>query len=125
SRSETVGDLMARRQMDLPARNDRRELKLSERAPATSSLLKPFSLNDLAARRERRAEFKDDWAESHFRRDARASFLTRSVATTIPIPEQRGAALSNNWRGDRFAGRQYWAFRNYQHQWHDSSWWHH
>jgi len=110
--------------MDVPTRNDWRESKLTERARTSNSLLKPFSMNDVAARRQRRAEFKDDWAESHFRREARTSLLTRSVATTTAIREQRGAAFSNNWRGDRFAGRQYWAFRNYQRQWHDSGWWH-
>jgi Putative peptidoglycan-binding domain-containing protein len=38
---------------------------------------------------------------------------------------ERRAAFSNNWRGDAFAGRQYWAFRNYRRQWHDGGWWHH
>jgi hypothetical protein len=51
--------------------------------------------------------------------------VNRSVATTTAVREQRRAAFSNNWRGAAFAGRQYWAFRNYQSQWHDSGWWHH
>jgi len=37
----------------------------------------------------------------------------------------RRAAITNNWRGEAFAGRQYGAFRNYSRQWHDSGWWRH
>jgi hypothetical protein len=31
--------------------------------------------------------------------------------------------ITNNWRGDAFRGERYWAFRNYNRQWHDRSWW--
>jgi putative peptidoglycan binding protein len=31
--------------------------------------------------------------------------------------------VTNNWRGDAFRGQRYWAFRNYNRQWHDHSWW--
>jgi hypothetical protein len=31
--------------------------------------------------------------------------------------------ITNDWRGDAFRGQRYWAFRNYQRQWHDRSWW--
>jgi Putative peptidoglycan binding domain len=31
--------------------------------------------------------------------------------------------ITNNWRGDAFRGQRYWAFRNYNRQWHDRSWW--
>jgi putative peptidoglycan binding protein len=31
--------------------------------------------------------------------------------------------VTNNWRGDAFRGQRYWAFRNYNRQWHDRSWW--
>jgi hypothetical protein len=31
--------------------------------------------------------------------------------------------ITNNWRGDAFRGRRYAAFRNYNRQWHDRSWW--
>jgi putative peptidoglycan binding protein len=35
----------------------------------------------------------------------------------------RNARVTNNWRGDAFHGQRYWAFRNYNRQWHDRSWW--
>ena len=35
----------------------------------------------------------------------------------------RNARVTNNWRGDAFSGQRYWAFRNYNRQWHDRSWW--
>src|SRR5512132_33790 len=31
--------------------------------------------------------------------------------------------ITNNWRGDAFSGQRYAAFRNYNRQWHDRSWW--
>jgi hypothetical protein len=31
--------------------------------------------------------------------------------------------VTNNWRGDAFRGQRYWAFRNYNRQWHDRGWW--
>ena len=31
--------------------------------------------------------------------------------------------ITDNWRGDAFRGQRYWAFRNYNRQWHDRSWW--
>ena len=31
--------------------------------------------------------------------------------------------ITNNWRGDAFRGQRYAAFRNYNRQWHDHSWW--
>jgi len=96
-----------------------------ERPPASNSLLKPFTMNDTAALRPRRAEFNDRLATTYFKGQTRSSFVNRSGATTAAIQGQRRAAFSSNWRGDWFAGRQYWAFRNYQSQWHDSGWWHH
>ena len=35
----------------------------------------------------------------------------------------RNVTITNNWRGDAFRGQRYWAFRNYNRQWHDRSWW--
>src|SRR5438034_703304 len=31
--------------------------------------------------------------------------------------------ITNNWRGEAFRGQRYAAFRNYNRQWHDRSWW--
>jgi hypothetical protein len=35
----------------------------------------------------------------------------------------RNVRITNNWRGDAFRGERYWAFRNYNRQWHDRHWW--
>lgn len=35
----------------------------------------------------------------------------------------RNVRITNNWRGDTFRGQRYAAFRNYNRQWHDRSWW--
>jgi len=80
-------------------------------------------MNDTAALRPPRAEFNNRWATTYLRGQMRSSFVNRSGPATAPIQEQGRAAFSNNWRGDRLTGRRYWTFRNYQPQWHDSSWW--
>jgi hypothetical protein len=35
----------------------------------------------------------------------------------------RNVGVTNNWRGDAFRGQRYWAFHNYNRQWHDRGWW--
>src|SRR5689334_692484 len=37
----------------------------------------------------------------------------------------RNAVVTNNWRGERFSGRNYSVFRNYSRQWHNRDWWRH
>jgi len=39
------------------------------------------------------------------------------------INRERNARITNNWRGARFSGQSYAAFRNYHRQWHDRGWW--
>ena len=39
------------------------------------------------------------------------------------VNRQRNVAINNNWRGSRFSGQNYAAFRNYHRQWHDRGWW--
>jgi putative peptidoglycan binding protein len=53
------------------------------------------------------------------------ALVNRSIAATTAARGQTRVAVTNNWRGPNFTGRQYTAFRNYQSQWHDSDWWWH
>lgn len=39
------------------------------------------------------------------------------------INRERNARITNNWRGARFGGQSYAAFRNYHRAWHDRGWW--
>jgi hypothetical protein len=41
------------------------------------------------------------------------------------INRRGNAHIVNNWRGERFRGQNYAAFRNYHRQWHDRGWWNH
>jgi hypothetical protein len=41
----------------------------------------------------------------------------------VTVNRQRNVLVTNNWRGSRFSGQQYAAFRNYHRQWHDRGWW--
>lgn len=118
-----INDVAARRQTRVATANDWRESRPREQLHTRGSLLEPFTMNDTPARREARTEFNDRLATTYFKGETRSSFANRSGAPTAAIQGQRRAAFSNNWRGDRFVGRQYSAFRNYQPQWHDSSWW--
>jgi hypothetical protein len=118
-----IDDIASRGQARLSSANDWRESRFRERPRPSGPLLNRFTTNDAAARRQTRGEFNNRWADSNFRRQDRSSFVNRSRSTSFW--SERRAAVSNNWRGDAFNGRQYWAFRNYQSQWHDSGWWRH
>ena len=43
----------------------------------------------------------------------------------VNINRQRNVTVVNNWRGERFRGQNYAAFRNYHREWHDRDWWNH
>jgi hypothetical protein len=122
-RSRSVMDGMAARTQAPPSDRSWADSRLVGQAHTSRSLLEPFTMNDAAAWRSTRTEFNNRWATSYFKGQTRHSFVNRRGATTAAIQEQRRAAFNNNWRGDWFAGGQYRAFRNYQPQWHDSSWW--
>ena len=138
-----------------PVNNDWRESRLSQRPRPTSSFVNRPAMTNSAAWRQTRLEansrfrerlgtnnsfsnrfdvrsavtrpaarqpFNNGWADSRFK-ERSSSLVNRSRSTAF----WRGtrAAITNNWRGEAFAGRQYGAFRNYSRQWHDSGWWRH
>lgn len=41
------------------------------------------------------------------------------------VNRHRNVKVVNHWRGDRFNGRHYAAFRNYHREWHHRDWWRH
>jgi hypothetical protein len=53
-------------------------------------------------------------------RDLRTT-RTRNIETN----RNRNVTITNNWRGSRFSGSQYAAFRNYHRAWHSRDWWTH
>ena len=55
-----------------------------------------------------------------FNRGRNLAFTNRQNAA---INRERNARITNNWRGARFSGQSYAAFRNYHRQWHDRGWW--
>lgn len=57
------------------------------------------------------------------RQRALAANTNRNVTINRTRNVNRNVTLVNNWRGDRFAGRNYVAFRNYHRSWHDRGWW--
>jgi len=118
-RSEVGG--RADRRMAL---NDRwADSDFRERSRTSSSFLNRFSQRDAEARPETRQSFNNYWANSNFknRLHPNSSFGNKSRSTAFWSGSHAG--FRNNWSGSEFSGRQYWAFQNYQPQWHDSGWW--
>jgi hypothetical protein len=101
--------------------NDLKESRLSPQPRRTNSFVNRSRPSDALARPMPHQPFNRSWADSNFSERSR-SFVNRSRSTAFW--SGRRAAVTNNWRGSEFSGRQYWAFRNYQRQWHDSGWWH-
>ena len=56
-------------------------------------------------------------------RNFRNRNLSGNTTTNIGVNRNRNVTVTNNWRGSRFSGQQYAAFRNYHRQWHNRSWW--
>jgi hypothetical protein len=118
----TAGGIATHRPTRLTTANDWRDSRFNGRPRPSDSVLNRFTMNDLADRRQTRREFNNKWSGGNFRRQTRGSFVNRSRSTAFW--SGRRAAVTNNWRGSEFSGRHYWAFHNYQRQWHDSGWWH-
>jgi hypothetical protein len=78
--------------------------------------------------RDRSARFNDQArVRSNVAVNRDRNFRNRNVSgnttTNIGVNRNRNVTITNNWRGSRFSGRQYAAFRNYHRQWHNRSWW--
>ena len=83
---------------------------------------------NLAVNRTRNAEINRARNANEFRdRNNVAINRNRNLAVnrTGNAAYYRGGnvRVTNNWRGDAFRGQRYAAFRNYNRQWHDRSWW--
>jgi hypothetical protein len=81
---------------------------------------------NLALNRTRNAEVNRFRNANEFRgRNNVAINRNRNFNRTQNAAFYRGGnvRVTNNWRGNAFRGQRYWAFRNYNRQWHDRSWW--
>ena len=107
------------RQSRLATANDLRESRLSPQPRPINSFANRSRGSDALARPVPRQP--NSSADSNFSKRS-SSFVNRSRSAAFW--SGRRAAVTNNWRSSEFSGRQYWAFRNYQRQWHDSGWWH-
>ncbi len=56
-------------------------------------------------------------------RSFRNGTFSGNTTTNVGVNRNRNVTVTNNWRGSRFSGQQYAAFRNYHRQWHDRGWW--
>lgn len=83
--------------------------------------------NNVTVNRERNARMRNDVTANRERNFARNRNV--NVGSNFPVNRNRmatrNAVVTNNWRGERFAGRNYAVFRNYNRQFHNRDWWHH
>ena len=75
--------------------------------------------NDLTVNRERNARVNRGGNVAVNRQRNVSVNRERNITTN----RVRNVTVNNNWRGERFSGRQYAAFRNYHREWHDRGWW--
>lgn len=78
--------------------------------------------------RDRNARFNDQArVQSNVTVNRDRNFRNRTfsgnTSTNVAVNRNRNVTVTNNWRGSRFSGQQYAAFRNYHRQWHDRGWW--
>lgn len=130
-KARTSSDAVVRRNF---ARRDSNRVARSEN-------LKNFrERNNVVTSRERRLTARNDVAvnrERNFttRRALRAQNdevavdrtrgFNRNRNRNIEVNRHRNITVTNNWRGERFSGRHYAAFHNYNRQWHHRDWWRH
>jgi hypothetical protein len=108
-------------------RNDVNRYRNTNESRARNSVAVNRERN-LAANRTRNAEVNRARNANEFRgRNNVAINRNRNFAvnrTQNAAYYRRGnVSITNNWRGDAFRGQRYAAFRNYNRQWHDRSWW--
>jgi hypothetical protein len=108
-------------------RNDVNRYRNTNESRARNSVAVNRERN-LAANRTRNAEVNRARNANEFRgRNNVAINRNRNFAVnrTGNAAYYRGGnvRITNNWRGDAFRGQRYAAFRNYNRQWHDRSWW--
>ena len=108
------------RQTRLGANNRWADSRFRERLRMHDSFLNGSDVRNAVTRPAARQPFNNSWVDSRFKE--RSSSLVNGSRSTSYWSGTR-AAITNNWKGEAFAGRQYGAFRNYQRQWHDSGWW--
>ena len=108
------------RQTRLGANNHWADSRFSERLRTNDFFLNRSDVRNALTRPATRQPFHNGWTDSRLK-ERSSSFVNGSRTTAFW--GGRRAAVTNNWRGSGFSGRQYGAFRNYQRQWHDSGWW--
>jgi Putative peptidoglycan binding domain len=110
------------RQTHLEANDRWADSRLRERLRTNNSFSNRSDVRNAVTRPAARQPFNNGWADSRFK-ERSSSLVNRSRSTGFWSGTRAG--ITNNWRGEAFAGRKYWAFRNYQRQWHDNGWWSH
>jgi hypothetical protein len=83
---------------------------------------------DVTVNRERNLNVNRYRTANEFRGGDNAAINSNpnfAVTNTRDFTYYRGrdVGITNNWRGDAFRDSRYSAFRNYERQWHDRSWW--
>jgi len=100
-------------------------VRVRERHPNTtvrSDIATNARVRDRNARFNDQARVRSNVAVNRDR-NLRTRNFSGNTTASISVNRNRNVTITNNWRGSRFSGRQYAAFRNYHRQWHNRSWW--
>src|ERR1700722_6626006 len=89
----------------------------------TSGTTRTTALHARNLQSSSRSRVHNNVAVSHARNSNTVHRNNVGVNRNRTVATNRNVGVNNNWRGNRFAGRNYAAFRNYHRQWHDRGWW--
>ncbi|MEP7015949.1 MAG: peptidoglycan-binding protein [Verrucomicrobiota bacterium] len=94
---------------------------LRERSVATNSRLR--ATRNVGVNRERNLTTRRALRANNEVAVNRGDNFRKNRTRNIEVNRSRNVFVTNNWRGHRFAGHNYAAFRNYHRQWHNRGWW--
>jgi hypothetical protein len=92
----------------------RQSAAIRQRTPVQNANVRTASQQNVAVRNRAAMELQRDNVRNQS--DVRGQRFARQ--------RRANAVVTNNWRGERFSGQRYSAFRNYRRQYHDRDWWH-
>jgi hypothetical protein len=106
------------------ARATNRQNRITSRETAANNRAQVAANNKVANANNRRQTLREQRAVNREQRAINRGTNRNNVTVNRTRNVNRNVRVVNNWRGERFAGRDYYAFRNYRRAYHDRGWWH-
>lgn len=119
-KTRTSSDAMVQRNV---ARQNKSRVARAEKFNTSKSVA--GSRNNVAVNRERNFTTKRAVRAENNVAVNRSRNLQVNRTRNIEVNRNRNVTVTNNWRGDRFSGRDYAVFRDYRRVYHNRNWYHH